>query len=170
MATQNACAYSRLRCIDEAASCFAPAPHLSQKTLTFTQQHEALCFWTPISSYLVTVRKLRMRICDRYSCGRCKLFSFRRRALSVFVIAPAFLHGLGLRAADPSISPLRKHCKRCMLCRVILSGPLDLGEMPFDRQNLTAHDGDAFIVGFGTIIGVRWGGVWNPRSFSGFVK
>ena len=30
--------------------------------------------------------------------------------------------------------------------------------MPFDRQNWTAHDGDAFIVGFGTIIGVRWGG------------
>ena len=30
--------------------------------------------------------------------------------------------------------------------------------MPFDRQNLTAHDGDAFIVGFGTIMGVRWEG------------
>ena len=32
--------------------------------------------------------------------------------------------------------------------------------------------GDAFIVGLGTIIGVRWGGVWNPRScsFSGVIK
>ena len=139
-------------------------PHLSQKTLTLTQQHQALCFWTLLSSYLVTVRKLRMRICDRYSCGRCKLFSFRRRALSVFVVAPAFLHGLGLRAADPSISPLHK---RCMICRVILSEPLHWGGNAF-RQ--TAHDGDAFIVGFGTIIGVRGGGVWNPRSFSGFVK
>jgi hypothetical protein len=112
-------------------------PHLSQKTLTLTQQHQALCFWTLLSSYLVTVRcispahlsncssylrsttlfqkeALRMRICDLYSCCRCKLFSFWRRALSVIIIAPALLHGSGLRAADPTISRLCKRCKHCM--------------------------------------------------------
>jgi hypothetical protein len=57
-----------------------------------------------------------------------------------------------------------------MICCVILSEPLDWGENAIRQKEFEAHDGDAFIVGFGTIIGVRWGGVWNPRSFSGFVK
>ena len=47
-----------------------------------------------------------------------------------------------------------------MICRVILSEPIHWGKNAF-RQ--TAHDGDAFIVGFGTIIGVRWEGLESKK-------
>jgi hypothetical protein len=39
---------------------------------------------------------------------------------------------------------------------VILSKPLHWGK---NANRQTAQDGDAFIVGFGTIIGVRWEGL-----------
>ena len=47
-----------------------------------------------------------------------------------------------------------------MLCRAILSEPLHWGKSAFRK---TAHDGDAFIAGFGTIIAVRWEGLESKK-------